>query len=589
MGVSGRHYIEGILRNTSLLVRGISMAEAQFSSMNSQGQQVLNSSCLQATMETKPLCDITHHGNSTHRLDHDSTELDKADKLLIFALETTSLRKSSDICYIEAEVFGPYSKWSCHLIPEKDITQSTTAVNKLRVKTTTEGTRVLTKNDAVVPALRYQDGLNEFYKFLCELSREQKKINPNARLILAAHKQLHQEILLQAFMKIYITSDNLNSIGVWFLQSFSFVKEKSMVGAARNKETEQPKNGIHKTKALLDSNNDKWLVNLTFAAHDQKINNSKVAGTTKIIHSPPIPSPLATPHNAIIPFDLETTGLPHTSNTRKRPIKVEELPDSQGIKRSRTDDEQSSGTSSNRPTTAQAPAISLPPPPTPHDAIILFDLQTTGLARDSDICQISAQVYGEETMWSEYLIPTNDFSPQSSCLNGFHMTVNENEETILCKNGIPVEAKSYTEGLQAFYDYLCQLSRKQKRFDPNARLVLVAHKCQTFDKQILLNAFEKINMTRDKLNALGICFADSLKILQELQQGGHLLLNYTEEEDMENGGKKLSLALANIYYRLFGEYFVEFDASEHVKAMKRVLFDPQIGVTEGFVKDRTFM
>ena len=280
---------------------------------------------------------------------------------------------------------------------------------------------------------------------------------------------------------------------------------------------------------------------------------------------------------------------PQQQGGRRRPIKVEELPDSQGIKRSRTDDEQSSGTSSNRPTTAQAPAISLPPPPTPHDAIILFDLQTTGLARDSDICQISAQVYGEETMWSEYLIPTNDFSPQSSCLNGFHMTVNENEENILCKNGIPVEAKSYTEGLKAFYDYLCHLSRKQKRFDPNARLVLVAHNCRSFDKRILLNAFEKINMTRDKLNALGICFADSLKILHELQQGGHLLLNYTEEEDMENGGKKLSLALANIYNRLFGEYFVDFDASEHVKAMKRVLFDPQIGVTEDFIKDRTFM
>ena len=532
MGVSGRHYREGILRNTSLLVRGISMAEAQFSSMNSQGQQVLNSSCLQATMETKPLSDITHHGNPTHTLDHDSTELDKADMLLIFVLETTSLRKSSDICHIQAEVLGPYSKWSCHLIPEKDIAQSATAVNKLRVKTTSEGTRVLMKKGAVVPALRYRDGLNEFYKFLCELSREQKKINPNARLILAAHKQLHQEVLLQAFTKIYVASNNLNSIGVWFPESFSFVKEESMVGAAKNKEMEQPKNGIHKTKALLDSNNDKWLVNLTFAAHDQRINNSKVAGTTKIKHPPPIPSS----------------------------------------------------------------------PATPHDAIILFDLETTGLPRTSDICQIGAQVLGEEEVWIQYLVPTINISPEASSVTGLTVEMDENRQRILCKNGIPVEAKSYTEGLQAFYDYLCQLSRKQRELHPNARLVLVAHNCKSFDAPILLNAFRAINVPIKKLNELKVCFSDSLLILRKLQRENHPLLYDTQPfpifktQDESTNNKaleeeklfKVSLGLTRIYYHLFGEDFPAHEAGEDVKAMKRVLFHPPLGINESVIKSNTF-
>ena len=520
------------------------MAEAQFSSVSSYTEQEMDdSSCLLAmeegeylaeTMETDLLYDITEAGNHTNKLDCDSTELDKADKLLIFDLETTSLRKGSDICYIQAHTLEPYSKWSCYLIPEKDIARSTTAVNKLRVKTTSEGTRVLMKDDIEVPAKSYKDGLNEFYKFLCELSTEQKKIDPNARLMLAASKQLHQQVLLKAFTRIYITSDNLNNIGVWFPQKCFIVKEESLSeDSAKNKEIKEARNGIYKTKMLLDSINDKWQATLTFASHYQKINNSKVAGKTKI---PP-------------------------------------------------------------------PSFSPPSSATPNNAIILFDLETTGLARTSDICQIGAQVLGEEEVWIQYLVPTVDISPDATFVNQLTVEMDENKQRILCKNGIPVnEAKSYTEGLQAFYDYLCQLSRKQRELHPNARLVLVAHNCKSFDAPILLNAFRAINVPIKKLNELKVCFSDSLLILRKLQKENHPLLYETQPfqifktQDESTNNKpleeeklfKVSLGLTRIYHHLFGEDFPAHEAGEDVKAMKRILFHPPLGINESVIKSNTF-
>ena len=245
-------------------------------------------------------------------------------------------------------------------------------------------------------------------------------------------------------------------------------------------------------------------------------------------------------------------------------------------------------TSVNPMTTSLPP--SLPPPP-PNDMIILFDLETTGLPLNSEICQISAQVLGEERVWSRYLVPTRNISPGASRVNGLRVGKDENGKRILLKDGKEVPAKSYIDGLKDFYTHLCLLSRKQKNLDPNGRLILLAHNGQRYDAPVLINALRKISVSVKKLNDIGVCFSDSLVILRSLQREGCPLLTSTEGVDGGCGVQlkyNVSLKLTSIHNHLFGKGFPAHDATEDVKAMKHVLFDPPLQLPHSIISDNTF-
>ncbi|XP_011406276.1 PREDICTED: exonuclease DPD1, chloroplastic/mitochondrial-like [Amphimedon queenslandica] len=214
-----------------------------------------------------------------------------------------------------------------------------------------------------------------------------------------------------------------------------------------------------------------------------------------------------------------------------------------------------------------------------NDIIILFDLETTGLAKNSDIIQIAAEVVGQNNMWSKYLIPNQDIGYHATQVTGMHV-----EETdgvrILMEGNEEVDAASYEDGLTQFYYYLCQLSNKK---DHNARLILVAHNGRRFDAPILVNAFKKINVSSSDLSEKEIYFSDSLEILRKLQKDQHPLLNNPQDE----GRKKLSLGLGKLYRHLFQEDFPAHDATEDVKAMKRILFE-RLKLNKSIISNDTF-
>ncbi|XP_011407521.1 PREDICTED: exonuclease DPD1, chloroplastic/mitochondrial-like [Amphimedon queenslandica] len=216
-----------------------------------------------------------------------------------------------------------------------------------------------------------------------------------------------------------------------------------------------------------------------------------------------------------------------------------------------------------------------------NDIIILFDLETTGLAKDSDITQIAAEVVGQNNMWSKYLIPNQDIGNDATQVTGIHVEETDGARVLMVGNE-EVDAASYEDGLTQFYHYLCQLSNGK---DPNSRLILVAHNAKRFDAPILVNAFKKINVSSSDLLEKGIYFADSLEILRKLQKDQHPLLNNPQAD--KEGGKKLSLGLGNLYRHLFQEDFPAHDATEDVKAMKRILFE-RLQLDKSFISNETF-
>ena len=274
-------------------------------------------------------------------------------------------------------------------------------------------------------------------------------------------------------------------------------------------------------------------------------------GTQTMDTSQPVNNTIDTNNNPIVTNDIATTNHPASDNV---------LP--------------------------TAPAL-LPP----IDVVLLFDLETTGLPLNSDICQISVQVLGEERVWSRYLVPTRNIAPGASRVNGLKVSKDENGKRVLLRWGQEVPAKSYIDGLKEFYMYLCQLSRKHKKLHPSARLILLAHNGRRFDAPILINALRKISVTAKKLNDISVCFSDSWLILRELQRNNNPLLTYS---DCVDGGMKVqmtsnvSLKLTSLYQHLFNEGFPAHDATEDVKAMKRILFEPPLQLPISIISNNTF-
>lgn len=315
----------------------------------------------------------------------------------------------------------------------------------------------------------------------------------------------------------------------------------------------------------------------------------------------------------------------HVSNTDTKNVKPEETPNIKFTKNIKEDNNEKlvnkekdieENTNNSPIKTSVSPLTRKPLSPTPlftdtgkcqiatnpifphtppiNDTIVVFDLETTGLPIHSDICQIAAQVLGENKIWSSYLVPSKNISPGASKVNGLSVGKDEMGRRVLMRGQQVLPAEGYIAGLKLFYRYLCQISKRCRKYDLNARVILLAHNAKRFDAPILLNAFRRISVTSQKFDKLGICFADSLLLLREIQKKNPTLISHRKPlndeknclEGLEN--KKISLSLKSLHQHFFNEGFHAHDASNDVRALRRVLFQSPLSLPEAFIANNTF-
>ena len=220
------------------------------------------------------------------------------------------------------------------------------------------------------------------------------------------------------------------------------------------------------------------------------------------------------------------------------------------------------------------------------DVVVLFDLETTGLLKHNpDICQIAAWAMEKPEVWSRYLIPQKNVSDGASRINNLKVEKDKDGQDILTKHGKPVKAEQYETGMYQFYQHLCEL---RKQTDPNSRIILIAHNGKKFDAPVLINALEKINVTREHLMELNICFADSLLIIDKIEKENPFIFLDIEETDSPRKQPKVRKALSSLYKRFFGKDFSAHDAIEDVEAMRQVLFESPLGITKETICNNTF-
>lgn len=128
---------------------------------------------------------------------------------------------------------------------------------------------------------------------------------------------------------------------------------------------------------------------------------------------------------------------------------------------------------------------------------VLFDLETGGFSKTSDILQIAAKYKKYE--FSVYVQPVQKISEDASNVHGLKVVYNK-----LVLHGKPVATVTLSEALFAFFEFLCLFKRK---------CILTAHNC-CFDYPRLMGAMEKVYL-KEHFHQIILGYADSLPIIKK--------------------------------------------------------------------------
>lgn len=181
---------------------------------------------------------------------------------------------------------------------------------------------------------------------------------------------------------------------------------------------------------------------------------------------------------------------------------------------------------------------------------IMFDVETTGLDRESEIIQLCTTV--EDKPFQQYLLPERrSISESATKVHGLTISY-KNGKKALVKEGAVLPATSQAQGLADFVEYVREQNAES--------IVLVAHNGNRFDFPLLFNSLRRYNLLELFLTC-NITLVDSLQVLcQEMKCKDSPLNSCT------------SKTLSGLYEFLFNEQFKAHDAQEDVSALSRILF-----------------
>lgn len=140
-------------------------------------------------------------------------------------------------------------------------------------------------------------------------------------------------------------------------------------------------------------------------------------------------------------------------------------------------------------------AIDHPDPFSTSKPFLVFDLETTGFARTSDITQIAA-ICGNKT-FNRYIRPDAEISLEATKVTGISCVAG-----IMKHNGTVVESSDPGAGLQAFIDFINSFESKP---------VILGHNIQSYDIPVLMHQLTKFRLFEDFKSSIS-GFIDTLKV-----------------------------------------------------------------------------
>ncbi|XP_062599976.1 maternal protein exuperantia-like [Saccostrea cucullata] len=168
---------------------------------------------------------------------------------------------------------------------------------------------------------------------------------------------------------------------------------------------------------------------------------------------------------------------------------------------------------------------------------IIFDLETTGLARTSHILQIAA-IKGEHN-FNEYILPKAPIPPKVRELTGIRI-----EAKKMYHHDKEVKAVNITTGLTSFLDFLSS--------NNSTSVVLFGHNIKKFDVPVLFHALLSCGIMEKFVERVD-GFVDTLPLFKLVEPG---LSSYSQ---------------TNLFKHLLDEAYEAHDALQDVIALQRLL------------------
>lgn len=131
--------------------------------------------------------------------------------------------------------------------------------------------------------------------------------------------------------------------------------------------------------------------------------------------------------------------------------------------------------------------------------LAFFDVETTGLGRDSHIIQLSVCVDSNEEIFNCYIKPGKKISPAASIVTGIQF-----ENRKMYHNNREVEYSRIQPALEKLFVFLAKFEK----------VVLVGHNCKSFDIPVLLSALENNNMLESFMSTGVIGVIDTLPLFK---------------------------------------------------------------------------
>lgn len=178
---------------------------------------------------------------------------------------------------------------------------------------------------------------------------------------------------------------------------------------------------------------------------------------------------------------------------------------------------------------------------------VYFDLEATGLERNSHITQIAALDEESEQFFCCYVLPKKPITYHASRITKLTLKGN----TVL-HDGKAVEAIPIKDAIQALISFLKDLpSKKQK--------ILVGHNVKAYDCHVLMNALKSCNMI-DIFHDIVIGYMDTMKLFR---------LSFPSLK---------SFSQQNLSRVLLGDNFSygAYDALEDIKTLKKIVLLPSV-------------
>ncbi|CAB4014814.1 exonuclease R569, partial [Paramuricea clavata] len=170
--------------------------------------------------------------------------------------------------------------------------------------------------------------------------------------------------------------------------------------------------------------------------------------------------------------------------------------------------------------------------------IIVFDVETNTTGKAAQLCQLSAVDKTGQKCFSEYILPDKDIDKYATRVNKLTVKLVGGKRTLF-KDDVALKTLTCQDATSRFVNYIHSCIESSKaRTNKGVCAVLIGYNARRFDIPILLrNSASEIHA---KMQALGICFGDSLPLFEHLIKIKHPALT-------QSNGRRCSSNKSSIY------------------------------------------